>query len=139
MSSPGGCHFDTKSWYHPTACRLQCWDASGQTNNGAGTKPHPSAHRLPKVFLSPQPPLNTPLDTALTTRGTRPSSIDQRTGTGPSHQETCPSLLEQTQPPGGRHQKQEKLQSYSLQNGDCKLKARKNEMAEEYVPDERTR
>ena len=26
VSSPGGCHFDTKIWPHPTAYRLQCWD-----------------------------------------------------------------------------------------------------------------
>ena len=62
----------------------QCWDASGQTANRAGTQPHPSADRLLKVFLS----------TALPTRGTRPSSTYQWAGTSPSYQEACTSLLD---------------------------------------------
>ena len=110
----------TPRWPHSTACRLQCWDASGQTTNRAGTQPHPSADRLPKVFLSPQPPLNTSLDMALPTRGTRPSSTHQWAGTSPSYQEVCTSLLDQPKPPGGRQQKQEELQSCSLWNGDHK-------------------
>ena len=57
----GGCHFVTKMWRHPTICRIQCWDASGQTTNRAGAQHHPSSDRLPKIFLSPQPLLNTPL------------------------------------------------------------------------------
>ncbi|KAB1271032.1 hypothetical protein Cadr_000009543 [Camelus dromedarius] len=39
-------------------------------NNGAGTQPHPSADRLPKDFLSPQPPPGM----ALPSRAPRPSS-----------------------------------------------------------------
>ena len=50
--------FPAKTWPHPTACRHQCWDASGQTTNRAGTQPHPSAERLFKVFLKKQLPHN---------------------------------------------------------------------------------
>ena len=108
MTSPRGHHFGTETWPHPTACRLQCWDTSGQTSNRAGTQPHPSADRLSEVLLTPQPPINTPLDTVLPTRGTRPSSTHQWAGTSPSDQEACTSL-DQPHPPGGRHQKQEEL------------------------------
>ena len=73
MSTPGHCHFGTETCPHPTACRLQCWDASGQTTNSVGTQPHPSADRVPKVILSPQLPLNTPLDMALAIRGKDPA------------------------------------------------------------------
>lgn len=31
MGSLGVWRFGTKTWLHPTACRLQCWDNSGQT------------------------------------------------------------------------------------------------------------
>ena len=77
----------------PTAYsyRLQCWDASGHTTNRVGTQPHPSSDRLPKVIQSQQPPINTPLEMALPTRGTRPSSTHQRADTSPSHQEACTS------------------------------------------------
>ena len=34
----GGHRFLTKTWPYPTACRLQCWDTSGQTTNKAGTQ-----------------------------------------------------------------------------------------------------
>ena len=89
VSSPGGRHFGTETWPHPTTCRLHCGDASSQTTNRVGTHHHPSADRLPKVILSPQPSLNTPLDMALPTRGKRPSSTHQWAGTSPSHQEAC--------------------------------------------------
>ena len=92
VSAPGGCHIGTKTWSHETACSLRCWDTSGQTTKRAGTQPHPPAGRLPKVFLSPHPPLDTPLDTAPPTRGTRPSSVHQRAGTSLSRQEACKSL-----------------------------------------------
>ena len=36
MSSHGGCNFGTETWPHPTACRLQCWNTSGQTTSRAG-------------------------------------------------------------------------------------------------------
>ena len=93
MSSPGGHQFGTETWPHPTACRLQCWDTSGQTTNWVGTQPHPSADRLPKVVLIPQLPLHISLDTALPTRGTgHPAPCTSGQGvppTGPSHQDTC--------------------------------------------------
>ena len=92
MSSPGGHHFGTKTWAYPTAFRFQCWDTSGQTTSWLGMQPHPSTDRMPKVERSSQPPVNTPLDMTLPTRGTRPSSIHQWAGTSPSHQEACTSL-----------------------------------------------
>lgn len=57
MSTPGGCHFGTQTWSHP------------------------SADKLPKVFLSPQQPLNLHL-------------------TSPAHQRDKTQLY----PPVGRHQ-----------------------------------
>ena len=56
VSPLGGCHFLNKTWPHPTACGLQCWDASGQTTNRMGIQPEPSADRPLKVFLKKQPP-----------------------------------------------------------------------------------
>ena len=53
------------------------WDTSGQTTNRVGTKPRLSAERQPKDFLTPQLPLDTSLDTALLTRGSRPRSTHQ--------------------------------------------------------------
>ena len=109
MSYPGCLHFDAKARPQPTALRLQCWDTSSQTTDRAGTQSHPSADRLPKVFLIPQLPLNTPLDMALPTRGKKPSSTHQWVGTSHFHQEDCTSLLDQPHPPGGVQQKQEEL------------------------------
>ena len=91
VSSPGGCHFGTETRPHPTAFRLQYWDASSQTTNKVRTQPHPSADRLPKVVLSLQSPLNTPVDMALPTRGTTPSSPHQWADTSLSYQEACTS------------------------------------------------
>lgn len=56
MSSPGGYHFLTKTWPYPTACKLQCWNASVQTTNRIGTLPHLSTDKLINVFLSTQMP-----------------------------------------------------------------------------------
>ena len=61
VSPLGGCHFLIKTKPHPTACRLQYWDTSGQTTNRAGTQPHQSADWLLKVFLSTQLPNKHPL------------------------------------------------------------------------------
>ena len=97
----GNIHWHELSWrlpfWHqdlaPTACRLQCWDASGEMTNMAGTEPHPSVDRLPKDFLSPQPPLDMPLDMALPSRGPRPSPTHhQWASISPSHQEAYTSL-----------------------------------------------
>ena len=91
-----------------------------QAKQPAGeTQPLPSADRLPKVVLSSQSPLNTPPDMGLSTRRTRPSSTHQWAGSCPSHQEACTSPGP-TSPSRGRHQKQEELQSCSLQKGDHK-------------------
>ena len=45
--------------------------------NRVGTQPPVSADRLSKVIMNSQAPLNTPLDKALMTRGTRPSFSHQ--------------------------------------------------------------
>ena len=37
---------DTKTWPHTTACRLQCWDASGQPTHKPEIQPQLSADRL---------------------------------------------------------------------------------------------
>ena len=76
--------FLTKTWPHPIACRLQSWDASGQTTNRMGTRPHSSVDRLPKVVLNQQLPANIFRDMGLPTRGTRSSSTHQWAGTNPS-------------------------------------------------------
>ena len=139
VSSPGGHHFVTRTQPHPTGCRLQCWDTSDQTTNRAGTQPQPPADKLPKVFLNPQPPLNTPWDTALFTRGTRHSSTHQWAGTSPSHQEACTSLQNILTHWG---QTPEAKGTTTLQPREWKLqsqKVRQNEMAKEYVSDEGTR
>ena len=121
MSAPRGCHFGTEMGTHPTACRLQCWGASGQTTNRVGTQTHPSADRLPEVVLSQQLPINTPLDTTLCTQGTRPGSTHQWEGASQSLPPgSLHKLLEQPHPPGGRQQNQEELQSCSLRNRDHK-------------------
>ena len=48
MSSSGG-HFGKEIWPHSAACRLQCWNASGQTTNQGGE--HSPTHQLSKVAL----------------------------------------------------------------------------------------
>ena len=55
-------------------------------------KPHPLGDRLPKDFLSSQPPLDMPLDTALPTRGPGPMSTHQWAGIFPALQESHSSL-----------------------------------------------
>ena len=50
-------------------------------NQQGGTQPNPSAERLLKDLLSPQPPLDLPLDIAPPNRGSRPSSTHQGVGT----------------------------------------------------------
>ena len=104
-----GRHFGTETRPQPKACRFQCWDTSGQTTSRWGAQPHPSMDRLPNVVLSSQPPLNTPLDTALPTRGKKmqlhpPVSRHQSLPPGSLHKP-----LDQPHPPWGRHQKQEDL------------------------------
>ena len=62
----------------------------------------PSADRLPKEFWSPQPPIDLLLNTALPTRGPRPSFTHQWAGTNLSHRKACRSLWTRA-----RYQKQE--------------------------------
>ena len=90
-SSPGVCHFHTKTWSYPTTYRLPCWNASGQTTSRRVTQGYSSADRLHKVIMSSQPPLKTNLDTTLPTRGTIHSSTHQLTSTSLSHQEAYTS------------------------------------------------
>ena len=110
-----------------------------QTINWVGTQPHPSADRLLKVFLSPQLPLNTPLDMALPARGTRPSSTYQPVGrhqslpAGSLHKPLRTASSTRGQTPEARGTII--LQPVGLQT----QKDRQNETAEEYVPGEGTR
>ena len=83
LNSLRGHHFGTESWPNSIACWLQCWDMSDQTTHRAGTQPHSSTDRLPKVILSSQSPLDTPLDTVMPTRWVRPSYPHQWAGTSP--------------------------------------------------------
>lgn len=141
MSPLGGCHFLTKTWPHPTTCRLQCWDSSGQTANRVGTQPHPSADSLLKVVLNKQLPDN------------------KHTGRyGPSHQRDKPQL----HPPVGGYQSPQlgnlhkPLETVSSTRGQTagarrtttlqhverksqSQKVRQSEMVEGYAPDEGTR
>ena len=63
------------------------------------------------VFLSPQPPANTPVDTALPTRQTDKTELHPPVG---RHQafllRSLHKFLDQPHPPRGRHQKQKDLQ-----------------------------
>lgn len=96
-----------KIWLHPTACRLQCWDVSGQATKWAETQSHLSPDRLPKDLLSPQ----LPLDTALPTRGPK-IQLYPPVGRYCSQIPWAPALssgnlhksLDQAHPVGGRHQ-----------------------------------
>ena len=48
-----GCRFGIQTWPYPIDCRLQCWNASGQTTSRMGAR-HPSADRVPKA-IHPHP------------------------------------------------------------------------------------
>ena len=140
VGSPGGHHFGTRSgpMQQPAGSSMK-QPCSGQTTNRVGTQPHPSADRLPKVILSPLPALNTPLDTALPTKGIRPSSTHQWAGTSSSHQEACtpsrPVSLTRGQTP---KEKGTTVLQPEEQRPQTE-KVRQNEMAEKDVPDEGTR
>ena len=56
-------------------------------NYKTGTQPHPLAERLPKIIIRSQTPQNTPPDSVLPSRKTRPRLIHQNTGTSTLHQE----------------------------------------------------
>ena len=139
MRSPGGRHFDTKTWHYPTACRLQSWDASGQTTNREGIQAHPSADRLPKLFLSPQPPLNTSLTWPCPPEGQGPAP--PTSGQAPvllTRKPAQPSrLASPTYNPAACSP-----QSTILQPAEQRLqtqKVRQSEMTEKYVRHEGTR
>ena len=132
VSCPGCPHFDAKTQLHPTVQRRQWWDVSGQTTNGAGTRPHPPANRLLKVFLSLQPPLNTHFDTALPTRGTRLSSTHQWQAPVPPTRKPA-----QTSEKSLIHQEVDTRRETINKNpmGPPTQKGKQNETAQDYVPD----
>ena len=139
VSSPEGHHFGTKTWPHPTACSLQCWDTSGQTTNRVGTQPHPSTNKLPKVVLNPQLPLNTLLDTACPPEGQNPALPT-------SGQAQVPPTRKPAQAPGPssptRGQTPEARGTTVLQSAEQRpqtQRVRQNETAEKYVPGKGTR
>lgn len=68
---------------------------------GEVTQPHSLVHRLPRSFLSPQPPLDTPLDRALPTGSPAPTSIRPRTGPSPARA-SRPTFLTRGQTPHQR-------------------------------------
>ena len=86
--------FSTKMWNHPPACRLQCWDALGQTTNRAGTQPTCHQTGYLKSSWAHSLPLNTPFDMAMPTRGKRPCSSHQWAGSSPSHHAAAAKSLQ---------------------------------------------
>ena len=64
---------------HPKACRCQCSETFQAKHliNWVGTQSHPSADRMPKTFLSPQPPLDTPLPSRKPAQASRLCPIHQ--------------------------------------------------------------
>ena len=91
----------TTTWPHPIASG----DTSGQTTNWAGKQHHPSAGKLPKDFLSPQPLLDMPLDTAYQRAKTVVHPPVSRHW--PCPPENLYEPLDQPHPPEGTHQMQE--------------------------------
>ena len=83
-------HWRQSSWEYSSACFLfgKIW-------------PHPSVNRLPKDPEGTQPPLISPRDKALPTRGIGISPTYQWAGTSPSHQEAYSKPQYQLQPQGG--------------------------------------
>ena len=110
MSSPGGHPFLTKTWPHPTAYRLQCWNTSGQTTNRVGIG-------CLKFYQAHSWSLNTTLDMALPRGGTRPSFIQQWTQTSPLPRKLAQAPETSLIHKGADQQKQEELQPCILQNG----------------------
>lgn len=70
VNPPAGCHFDSKIWWQKASSVLECLRPSNQQSS---TTAPPIRNRLPKIFLSPQPPLNELLNTALPIRGHDPA------------------------------------------------------------------
>ena len=136
-SAPGGHHFLTNTLPHQKACRLQCWDTAGWTTNRAGTQPHLSADRLPKIFLSPQlPTKSTPWHGPANQRDK--TQLHRPTG---RHQSLLPGSLHKPLRPASptRGQTPEATGNTILQPVEMRLQTEKNkqnEMTKEYVPDE---
>lgn len=72
-------------------------------NQQGGTQSYPSADRLPRVVLNPQPLLKSTLYKALLFRGTRPKTSGQAQSLLPG---SLHKSLDQHHPREGRHQKQ---------------------------------
>ena len=93
-------------------------DTLCQTTRKTGTQPQPY-QRLPKIIIKSQTPKNTPTDVILPTERQDPDSSTRT-------QTLVPSTRKLTQPTEptlatrGRHQKQRKLQTFSLRKGDPK-------------------
>ena len=105
-------------------------------NNKVGIQPHPSANKLPKILLDTQPLLITPRDKVPPSRGARLSSTCQWKGTSSSHQEACHKPLNQLHP---QEQTPEARDATTLQPSERRpqtRKARQNEEAVKYNPDE---
>ena len=94
-------------------------DTLCQTTSKTGTQPHPLAERLPKIIIRSQTTQNIPPDMDLPTRKTISSLIHQNTGTSPPTRKPT-QTTEPTIATGDRYQKQQELQTCSMQKGDCK-------------------
>ena len=138
--APGNIHWSERSQKSP----IWHWDLAPVLRHlrpnhqqGGNTAP-PSADRLYKVSLNPQPPINIPLDTVLPTRGTRPSSTHQWAGTSSSHLEACTGPWTNLIHWGADTRRRTTI----LQPEEWRpqtQKIRQNETAGGYVPDEETR
>ena len=113
--------------------RIQCWDTWEQTTNRVGTQPHPSLVKLPKVILSPEMPLNIPLNTTLPNRGTRLSYLHQSSDTSPSHQEACASPWSNLTHQGTDTRVERNYSPISCGMETWRKNFRQNETAEKYI------
>ena len=109
-----------------TACRLECWDASGQTTCRVET--HPSANRLLKVLLTPQLPVNVLLEIAPPASGQAPIP--------PMRKPAQP--LEQPHPTTVWTPEARTTVLQSEENRPQTQKIRQNQMAKKYIPDKGT-
>ena len=100
-------HLSTKTWPHPAAYSLHCWDTPDWTTHWV----EDTADKLSKDFTSPHPPLDLLLDIVLAHQRSKsyfdPPVIRHLLLPPGNLQEP----LDQTHLPGGRHQRQG---SYSL-------------------------
>ena len=94
-------------------------DTPCQTTSKTGTQPTPLAERLPKIIVSSQTPQNTPPEADLPPERQDPAP-PTRTQAPVPYTRRPTQLTEPTSPTGGRQQKQQELQTSSLQRGDPK-------------------